>query len=39
MRGSHISIDLFDWRQLPLGEGTNPREGDTLTALQRVRQA
>jgi hypothetical protein len=39
MRGSHTIIYLFDWRQLLLGEGTNPREGDTLKALQRVRQA
>ena len=39
MRESHTIIYLFDWRQLPVVEGANPRKGDTLKALQRVRQA
>jgi hypothetical protein len=42
MRGSRTIIylfDLFDWRPLLVGEGANACEGDTLKALQRVRQA
>ena len=39
MRGSHIIIYPFDWRQFRVGESANAQEGEALATLRWVRQA
>jgi hypothetical protein len=36
---SHVTMDLFGWQQLQVGDGATARQGEALTAPQRVRQA